>query len=516
MNGFDDIDVAEQGAELDTSMVCMSVVEDGPRIAFAAYNEEHNQIIVDLCVSDGYEVQSIVERVLAAVRPTLLLVSNKIAGNTKLLEILTIPPPETELVDEADRPTGDAAVTSASSKPRSIPYRLMKSAAFDIRNCKALVLQKLRVRSLMKQVASQGGRGLYNGDGRQFLSVANGPDQQFRVSSYHALASVVDFDSTAQVQAMGSLLSFLQSTMFRMEDGGRVTVNDIVQARASMYMNLSSATLSTLHVFATEHHPLVAKGAGNAKEGASLFSLLDRTKSRAGRNRLREWMLKPLLDLDAIATRQDGVELFLLPEIQTFAGTILKLLSSVGAVDQILVRIQKCCAKPSDFIVMSRSLSAATGIIGALDEMLWNLRQPLMPDPQRMQQEQPETWGVDPQTEPYVIFLEAILKRCNTPALQELHERLLSVVNIEATGEIQHVVIQQGYNEQLDDVKEQYLHLPGESIVDYVRYWIHRLSSSTSLTLSVHPKIPWFQWDAKFRSACHTCETCSTFFSFLR
>jgi hypothetical protein len=481
------------------SMICMSVVADGPRIAFAAYNEEQNQIVLDVCVADGYEAQCTVERILATVRPTLLLLSSKIIGNDNLLGILTIPPPpeQAEVDEESEDATdGDTqpqnnttaapataptpaipATTAGRNKPRSIPYRLMKTAAFDIRNCKELILQKLRVRSLMnqqqqqQQAAGYGGGVPFGNNGRHFPNAngTNNQDQQFRIASYHAIAAVVDFESTAQVQAVGSLLSFLHGTIFRMEEGGRMTVNDVVQARASMYMNISSSTLSALHVFSTEHHPLVAKGAGNSKEGVSLFSLLDRTMSRAGRKRLREWMLRPLLDLDAIAMRQDGVELFMLPEMQSPAGKILKLLESIGPIDQILVRIQKCSTKPSDFLVLSKALAAAAAIHSSLGEILWSLRQHTGPDPAQFVQEgvaPMETRdGPDPQSEHYLAFLDTILNRCKMPLLEQLHERIGSIVNEEATNELQCVVIKWGYNEHLDTEKDKYSRLGGESIV---------------------------------------------------
>jgi hypothetical protein len=487
-----------------SSMICMSVVADGPRIAFAAYNEDQNQIVLDVCVADGYEAQVTVERILATVRPTLLLLSSKIIGNDNLLGILTLPPPAEEVeTGEGDEditdgataaPTTGAATaataaattvppatTAGRNKPRSIPYRLMKTAAFDIRNCKALILQKLRVRSLMNQQQQQQGAAGGHGGGVPFDNHArhfpnngatNNQDQQFKIASYHAIAAVVDFESTAQVQAVGSLLSFLHGTIFRLEEGGRMTVNDVVQARASMYMNISSSTLSALHVFSTEHHPLVAKGTGNSKEGVSLFSLLDRTMSRAGRKRLREWMLRPLLDLDAIAMRQDGVELFMLPEMQSPAGKILKLLESIGPIEQILVRIQKCSTKPSDFLVLSKALAAAAAIHSSLGEILWSLRQHTGPDPAQFVQEggaPMETWGgPDPQSEHYLAFLDTILNRCQMPLLQQLHERIGSIVNEEATNELQCVVIKRGYNEHLDTEKDKYSRLGGKSIVSTI------------------------------------------------
>ncbi|CAN0289925.1 unnamed protein product, partial [Phaeothamnion confervicola] len=47
-----------------------------------------------------------------------------------------------------------------------------------------------------------------------------------------------------------------------------------------------------------------------SKEGFSIFGVYDRTISKPGRRCLKQWMLKPSLDLAVINSRQDGVELF--------------------------------------------------------------------------------------------------------------------------------------------------------------------------------------------------------------
>jgi DNA mismatch repair ATPase MutS len=183
--------------------------------------------------------------------------------------------------------------------------------------------------------------------------------------------------------------------------------------------------------------------------------------SRAGRKRLREWMLRPLLDLDAIAMRQDGVELFMLPEMQSPAGKILKLLESIGPIEQILVRIQKCSTKPSDFLVLSKALAAAAAIHSSLGEILWSLRQHTGPNPAQFCQE----GGAPMESEHYLAFLDTILNRCQIPLLQQLHERIGSIVNEEATNELQCVVIKRGYNEHLDTEKDKYSRLGGKLIL---------------------------------------------------
>jgi DNA mismatch repair protein MSH5 len=436
------------------STIPMSVVEHGRHIAFAAYNQLENQIILENCVvSIDFGPNEIAERVVAAVRPTLLLLSTKICGDASLLEALSTPPfTPSEGID-----TNEDVPTAGSFVPVSIPYRLLKSSSFDVRTCKAIIL-KLRVATIVQSSGHTGG-GPFNQPQRQFPVH---DDQHFKVSTFHSLASIIDFECTAEVQALGSLLSFIQMTTLRPENGSNICVHDVVRAHTSMHMAISVDTFSALHIFATERHPLVAsKGSGNSKEGFSLFSFLDRTRSRAGRAQLREWMLKPLTDVAAITARQDGIEAFMLPDMQTVTGNIFKLMERIGTVDKILVRIQKCSCKYLDFLALAKSLSSATAIVDTIqEEVIWKLRQrcvPLCSDDIRVPNaSSDERSNIDVGVESYMNFIVQLLQRCNVTTLQSLFERITSVIDEEATFERKAIVIQPGHNIQLDKFKQEF------------------------------------------------------------
>ena len=427
----------------DMNEVTLSVVTDGPRICFAAYNDDSREIWIEDCLANGYEVAAVVERVILLLQPTLILVSKKIVANPDLLTLLTSiaatsnsggkQNSETIMEDDDNQTEHDTA-----RRPRSIPYQALKSSTFDVRSCKALILQKLMVQSISRQRPRRSRRD----PGRHF------PDQQqehpsFAVSQYHSMASIIDLESTVQLQALGSLLSYLERTLFPTAEGGYIVVKDIVHGNLSLYMNVSPATLSALHIFATERHPLLAaKGMGNAKEGFSLFSLMDNTKSKVGRQRLREWMLKPLVDLEAIARRQDGIELFLLPDFQDAVGTILVLLERVGGVDKIIRRMEKCVTQAHDFSILVRSIKAALQICETLQhDILWSL----------------ENTSGDDDAGYYIVFIHELLERCAPDPLQELSEKLAAAVDEAATNQWgTSIVLRDGYCEELDMLRDKY------------------------------------------------------------
>ena len=454
MNAVEPSQISHVNERIGQSLpIPMSVVEQGQYIAFAAYNEFLNHIIVETCiVSVGCEMCDIAARVTASVKPTLLLLSTKICSNAALLEVLSTPP----FVPSEGDTTEEDVPPSTRPMQGSIPYRLLKTANFDIRGCKANIL-KLQVASLKKSSEIVvGGGGATNQPIRRFpVQDSN----HYSVSSFHSLASLIDFECIAEVQALGSLISFLQSTTIK-HIGGHVCIHDIVRAKASKHMSVSADTFSALHIFATERHPLLAsKGSGNSKEGFSLFSLLDRTRSRAGRVQLREWMINPLIDVAAIKARQDGVELFMIPEMHNIARNILKLMERISAVDKIIFRIQKCCAKYQDILALTKALSSATAIIDTIqEELLWKLRQQCVSqidnDHRESNNAAEREWNN--QCELYINYVELFLHRCNVTSLQNLFDRITSIIDEEATYECKHIVIRTGFNPQLDKFKEEF------------------------------------------------------------
>jgi DNA mismatch repair ATPase MutS len=223
-------------------------------------------------------------------------------------------------------------------------------------------------------------------------------------------------------------------------------------------MRIDADTLQALHIFSTEHHPLIAKGPGKGKEGFSLFTLLDRTRSKIGRKCLKEWMLHPLLDPIAIQERQDGVELFLDPNCREIASSLMNHLQKVGAVDKILLRMQKCHSASMDFIVLAKTLSAAIAMFGILNGELRNIiAQELVEGGLDDNGNDNDNSGLTSMHQKKFAVLDRILNHCHISVLQDLHERLVSIVDQEATIETKDsVVIHYGFHEELDNAKEMF------------------------------------------------------------
>ena len=475
-NGHDD-----NAAPPDTepALRVLSFFEQGSRIAFACYNEEENEIVFeDECAHSGVDTERICRSVLLATRPNLILVSNKVLTNAPLLECLTTMPLGSDGGDDGSNTNAANAgagqsetvaeeqaagagtlqnTTRTAAATATIPYHLLKSSAFEPRSCRSVILQKLRVLTLMKRPMTEDYSSHDYNNYNATTSSAQPP------SNFHSLASVINFDSQTLVRALGSLLIYLRNTAFRLEEGSTVTINSIRRCPASdSFLRLYETTLRTLRIFATEHHPLVAnnnlKGRSyqKSKEGFSLFTLLDRTKSKAGKERLRQWMTQPLRDVDKIRQRHVGIELFLHQDSHPAASLLLQKLSDIGRCDAILLRMQRCCAQPNDFLQLGRMLDAAYAIVATLSGELREKAHKLDRESNHQAMEDMGR-GTQQQQYPSVTFIDELLQQCHVPVLRNLRERMASVIDEEVTAEVKdHCVINFGFHEELDSAKETF------------------------------------------------------------
>ena len=134
---------------------------ESDRIAFACFVEENNEMVLGDYRAHGYDTDHVVSQFYADTHPTQILINNKILSDGDLLSILTCQDPEKVMP--------------------AIPYRLVKSrASSDVRTCRSLILNKLKVRSLM--------RHHYDFDD-------GAPSTHLGALSFHSLSALIDFES---------------------------------------------------------------------------------------------------------------------------------------------------------------------------------------------------------------------------------------------------------------------------------------------------------------------------------
>ena len=134
------------------------VVAESSTLAFAVYDELTNAILLEECrAHGGADTERAISGFVQLTQPNLVVVGGKVAGNSGLMRLLTQGGVGSDDDDAGPTSNGDGGGEGLTEDgggggpAASIPYKLLKSAAFDLRNCRSLVLTKLRVLTLLRQ-----------------------------------------------------------------------------------------------------------------------------------------------------------------------------------------------------------------------------------------------------------------------------------------------------------------------------------------------------------------------------
>ena len=119
---------------------------------------------------------------------------------------------------------------------------------------------------------------------------------RMRIRQHFGVANLGGFgieDEPAAIAAVGAILVYLEET----QKIALTHVRSLKRLNREDYLVLDRTTQRNLELTGT----LLAEGSGT-----SLFKVIDRTCTGAGRRLLRNWLLRPLLDLRGIEYRQEG------------------------------------------------------------------------------------------------------------------------------------------------------------------------------------------------------------------
>ncbi len=103
----------------------------------------------------------------------------------------------------------------------------------------------------------------------------------------------------------------------------------------------------------------------------TLFALIDKTSTAMGSRMLKQWLLKPLIDLNAIQDRQNSVAALRNTHSVEDAS---RALSNVGDIERVLTRISLKSARPRDLVRLGESLA----ILPELKAVIDNTRHPYL------------------------------------------------------------------------------------------------------------------------------------------
>lgn len=374
-------------AESEQSIIALCYARNC--LGLACYEEVSNSICCDALHVPIEDVEQTVMNIKVSLRPTMFLLHPKLLANKPLL---------------------DMVLSGIDGSPEAYRFKVLKSSAWNDRICSATIHNSLSIRM---------GGALVSG-----------------TAQYLQMASMVDFESEQCRQALGALVAYMQESVFKL-DGGKVTVTALKSFAQESCLQIDQSSLNALQIFAEEVHPNVMKGKGRSKEGFSLFGLFDRTNSLPGRQRLRDWMTRPLCDKAKILHRQKGVALVVRQSNRDFVAGSCGLLRHFHDLPRLLLRVKKVEAGYVEWCSIHTSLATAQKLLDHVGAYVEN----------------PMTDTDDGN------YLRTLFERICVGALHQLSHTLQSALDVPQSKVEGAVVFREGYDAVLDRLRQTFDHL---------------------------------------------------------
>ncbi|MGD0708469.1 MAG: DNA mismatch repair protein MutS [Anaerolineaceae bacterium] len=157
----------------------------------------------------------------------------------------------------------------------------------------------------------------------------------------------------AAVQAAGAIIQYLQEA----QPSSLNLLTSLNTYQLSEFMTLDAATRRNLELTET-----IRQGTG---EG-SLLSIIDHTVTSMGRRLLNQWVSKPLLDIQKLEKRQDGVAFFV--DHGMLRAELFETLRKLSDLERLVSRIIAGHAVPRDLVAMRATLQHIPAILELLQE----------------------------------------------------------------------------------------------------------------------------------------------------
>ena len=145
----------------------------------------------------------------------------------------------------------------------------------------------------------------------------------------------------AAINAAGAILNYVESEL----NLSITHIKSIQTEHIWQYMLLDRATQKHLELTETLHE---------GKKESTLLALLDRTSTPMGGRMLKQWLIHPLLSVEEIRKRQEGIATFLASWHST--SDLSRALNEVRDLERLIMRIETGYATPRDLAGLRLSL----------------------------------------------------------------------------------------------------------------------------------------------------------------
>ncbi|KAL8647419.1 MAG: hypothetical protein Q9226_006436 [Calogaya cf. arnoldii] len=179
------------------------------------------------------------------------------------------------------------------------------------------------------------------------------PDYTGRQGKLLRLSGIVDLESRLTVGCAGAVLTYLQrrkAVVYLPGDDAtqpafRVSAIEMFSLDGVMFID--AETLGALQVMHSQSHPQShnqgpSRASSGSKEGLSVYGLFHHlARTPQGKHLLRQYFLRPSLDIPTINERLDTASVFLRPDNTSLMNTIVKSLGQIKNMKTVVIHLKK-------------------------------------------------------------------------------------------------------------------------------------------------------------------------------
>ncbi|MDI6784083.1 MAG: DNA mismatch repair protein MutS, partial [bacterium] len=226
------------------------------------------------------------------------------------------------------------------------------------------------------------------------------------------------------VGAAGAILAYLKDT----QKTELAHLNSLRTYATEDYLILDAATIQNLEIFHTQRS---TPDSFRGKSG-SLLGIIDETMTAMGGRKLRHWISQPLLNINKLVERQQGVNFFY--QDHTLRGKLRELMDNIYDLERLLGKIGCGVANARDVLALKKSLDIVPEIKNQMSEV----------------RGQKSDFTSEPQTPRLLILIDSSLD--DIPELRDLINR--AIVDDPPMSVKEGGLIKDGYHPPLDELRQ--------------------------------------------------------------
>jgi DNA mismatch repair protein MutS len=153
------------------------------------------------------------------------------------------------------------------------------------------------------------------------------------------------------ISAAGALIHYVNET----HREALAQLSNLATYSTDSFMTLDGQTIRNLELF---------HGSRSAESAGSLLSVIDLTETPMGGRLIRNWLARPLLDLEALSRRQEAVAWFHREGVTR--SRVTKLLSGIADLERLVTRVATGRVMPRELLTLASSLERVPELVAAM------------------------------------------------------------------------------------------------------------------------------------------------------